>query len=406
MGCINMENSLILNYALNNYKKMLREPDGSLKYKFIVPGSVYSNTLWDWDCWLTDVALSQFVKEDISEYETGCVLNYLENMDSKGRIHIFIDGKFSKERYENWGETNIHKPCLAQHTAFIIKKYNKADWIAPYFDKLCKFVDYYINNCRHETGIYFWIDDGAIGVDNDPSTFYRPNKSSGSIFLNCFMYKELKALCFIGETLGKDVTKYNAEAKNLRDAVLKHCYDEKDGTFYSVDLNLLPIVPNKHAGAPRHWDCIIQRIGCWSSFLPLWCGIATPTQAERMVKENLLDKNAYWAPFGVRSLAKYEKMYTVKASGNPSCWLGPVWGISNYLVFKGLVNYGYIDEARELAQKNITLFENDLKLCGDIHEYYDPESGEPIMNAGFQNWNLLSINMRAWLNGEEVIEEF
>lgn len=100
---------------------MLREPDGCLKYKFIVPGSVYSNTLWDWDCWLTDVALSQFVKDDIKEYEIGCVLNCLENMDSKGRIHIFIDGKFSKERYENWGETNIHKPCLAQHAAFIIK---------------------------------------------------------------------------------------------------------------------------------------------------------------------------------------------------------------------------------------------------------------------------------------------
>ena len=193
----------MLEYALNNYKKMLREPDGCLKYKFIVPGSVYSNTLWDWDCWLTDVALSQFVKDDIKEYEIGCVLNYLENMDSKGRIHIFIDGKFSKERYENWGETNIHKPCLAQHAAFIIKKYNDAEWLAPHFEKLCKFVDYYINNCRHETGLYFWIDDGAIGVDNDPSTFYRPNKSSGSIFLNCLCIKNSKPFALLAKFSAK-----------------------------------------------------------------------------------------------------------------------------------------------------------------------------------------------------------
>ena len=175
---------------------------------------------------------------------------------------------------------------------------------------------------------------------------------------------------------------------------------------YSVDLNLLPIVPTKHSGGPRHWDCLIQRLGCWSGFLAMWSGIATPEQAERMVKENLLDEKAFWAPYGVRSLSKYEKMYVIKESGNPSCWLGPVWGISNYMVFKGLLKYGFKNEAKELAQKTINLFSKDIDTCGDLHEYYDPETGEPIMNQGFQNWNLLSINMLAWLNGDRVIEEF
>ena len=138
----------------------------------------------------------------------------------------------------------------------------------------------------------------------------------------------------------------------------------------------------------------------------MWAGIATPEQAERMVKENLLDEKAYWAPFGVRTLSKYEKMYAVKKSSNPSCWLGPIWGISNYLVFRGLIKYGYQSQAKELAQKTKKLFENDLLSCGDLHEYYDPETGEPIIHAGFQNWNLLSANMIAWLNGESVAEEF
>mgnify|MGYP003290928933 CR=1 FL=1 len=68
--------------------------------------------------------------------------------------------------------------------------------------------------------------------------------------------------------------------------------DEKDGNFYSVDLNLLPVDPNKkeHSGAPRHYSTLIQRLGCWSSFLPLWAGIPDKAQAERMVKENLLDE--------------------------------------------------------------------------------------------------------------------
>ena len=49
--------NLILNYAKSNYKKMFREPDGLLKHKFIVPGAVYANSLWDWDSWLTNIAL-------------------------------------------------------------------------------------------------------------------------------------------------------------------------------------------------------------------------------------------------------------------------------------------------------------------------------------------------------------
>jgi putative isomerase len=76
------------------------------------------------------------------------------------------------------------------------------------------------------------------------------------------------------------------------------------------------------------------------------------------------------------------------------------------MVWKGLLKYGFLEEAKELAEKTVKLFENDITESGELHEYYDPESGAPIMNPGFQNWNLLSINMKAWLDGENVVEEF
>ena len=402
-----MKGENIVEYAVKNHKKMFREPTGLLKYKFIVPGSVYDDSLWDWDSWLTNIALRQFVKEDISEYERGCVYNFLDIMDDEGRIPIFVKPDRCVPNIFKHKESNIHKPCLAQHAAFLIKNDNAdAEWMRSHFSKLKAFVNCYINNFRHENGLYYWFDDSAIGVDNDPSTFYRPNKSSASIYLNCLMFKELEALCYIGELLNEDISFYRKEAENLKNAVRENCYDEKDGMYYSVDLNLLPIVPTKHAGGPRHWDCLIQRLGCWSGFLAMWSGIATPEQAERMVKENLLDEKAFWADFGVRSLSKYEKMYKIKESGNPSCWLGPIWGIANYMVFKGLLKYGYNDIAKELAEKSIKLFSNDIEACGDMHEYYNPETGEPVMNKGFQSWNLLAVNILAWLNSDEVIEEF
>lgn len=400
--------TLLKKYAKENYQKMFREPMGQLNYKFIVPGATYTDQLWDWDSWLTNIALRQFGAENMKEYEIGCILNFLEHTDEEGFVPIVIAPKW-KMPDKDGKLTNTHKPCLAQHIAFIVEQ-NDGDitWLEKDFPSVLRYIDYYMKNCRHENGIYFWIDDCAIGVDNDPCTYYRPKKSSGSIFLNCMMYKELEAVCHLGKLLQYDIKKYEKEKEHLKQAVQENCYDERDGFYYSIDLNLLPIDPTQlmHSGAPRHWDCLIQRIGVWSGFMAMWSGIATEEQAERMVKENLLDEKGFWANFGIRTLAKYEKMYSLKATGNPSCWLGPIWGISNYFVFRGLINYGYEKEATELAEKTVRLFEQDIAAEGLLHEYYDPETGMPINNPGFQNWNLLALNMQAWLNDEYVVSEF
>ena len=112
-----------------------------------------------------------------------------------------------------------------------------------------------------------------------------------------------------------------------------------------------------------------------------------------------------WAPYGVRTLAKYEKMYCVAATNNPSCWLGPVWGVSNYMVFRGLKRYGYEELAAELAEKTLAMLAADIRACGEMHEYYDGNTGAPVVNPGFQNWNLLAVNMGAWLRGERAVAE-
>ena len=255
--------------------------------------------------------------------------------------------------------------------------------------------------CRHENGLYFWLDDSATGVDNDPCVFYRPNKSSANIYLNSLMYRELLAMSEISTKLGfEDLrNKYKEEADNLKSVMQTLLWDERNGFYYSTDLNLRPIDPNAglHRGYPRHWSSVIQKTDVWTGFMAMWSGVATAEQAERMVKENYLDKRTFNSPYGIRTLSKLEQMYLIVKSGNPSCWLGPIWGISNYMTFEGLLNYGYIDEARELAIKTVNLFGRDVKENGEFHEYYDPETGEGVNNPGFQSWNLLVLNVVEWL---------
>lgn len=194
----------------------------------------------------------------------------------------------------------------------------------------------------------------------------------------------------------------------LRKAVNEHLWDERNGTYYSADLNLRPLDTNGwlHSGAPRHWSSLIMRIDSWSGFAALWAGLATPERAERSVRENMLRPELFNANYGICTLAKTEKMYCIVKTGNPSCWLGPIWGISNYMCYRGLVNYGFTKEAEELADKTVRLFGSDIERCGELHEYYHPDTGEGVNNPGFQNWNLLVNNMMAWQEGRPVSVEF
>lgn len=424
---------LIKQHIYADYKQMFRLPEGgALLYPYITPGSKsYAAVLWDWDSWLSDVALRQALsdvgtksdRQEALRYEQGCVLNYLAYTSLEdGYMPMVVDAESNPDKIKpaDIYATNMHKPVIAQHAAFIVQQ-NEGDatWLREGFARMQAFIRNYQEHHRHQaTGLFYWQDDLAIGVDNDPSTFFRPKGSSASIYLNCLMYKELRAISFLASQLGmKDAAQqYEKDAEALCHAVREYCWDEKDGMYYSVDLNLLPftgepqIIFGKpfvlHEGAPRDYPCLIQRLGSWSGFMALWAGIATPEQARRMVKENLLDERTFWAPYGVRTLSKLEKMYNMRATHNPSNWQGPIWGISNYMVFRGLADYGFQEEARQMAEKTIALFGNDLSKGGVLHEYYNPDTGEPIINPGFQNWNYLVLNMLAWLEGRPVVKEF
>jgi putative isomerase len=59
-----------------------------------------------------------------------------------------------------------------------------------------------------------------------------------------------------------------------------------------------------------------------------------------------------------------------------------------------------------MARKTILLFGRHVERFGAPHEYDLPESGEPVLKKGFQNWNFLVLNMAAWYEGKEMIREF
>ncbi|MCA5011056.1 trehalase / alfa-L-rhamnosidase / mannosyl oligosaccharide glucosidase, partial [Clostridioides difficile] len=77
------------------------------------------------------------------------------------------------------------------------------------------------------------------------------------------------------------------------------------------------------------------------------------------------------------------------------------WLVANYVVFQAMLSYGYREEAEEICRNSLKLLGTDLEKTGCMHEYYNPINGDPVVNGGFINWNLLAINMLADLEKEK-----
>jgi putative isomerase len=83
-------------------------------------------------------------------------------------------------------------------------------------------------------------------------------------------------------------------------------------------------------------------------------------------------------------------IYNNARSGGPSNWQGPVWGLSTFLPVYGLARYGFVADAREAAMRLIRTFALDIRQNGCLHEYYDGDTGQPVIKPGFLNWNMLA----------------
>jgi putative isomerase len=404
--------NVILEHLAANYQRMYHEPVAQFRRPYIVPGTGYEHCLWDWDTYFASLAIAKVMELSNAPGEVrskmftamqGSILNMLDFQLPNGAlpasVYIGVEDHFPK-MVEEYDEPNQHKPVIAQFCRLVCAQTGDSDWIRERLPDLERFLVHYDEKYRDErTGLYFWRSGAVIGVDNDPCTFGRPRNSSGSIYLNSLFIAEFEAMAALNEMCGQPAAAARHRAKRvaLIEAVQKYCWDRRDRFFYSVDLQCETdrSIPWLNHGLGVFWPCIPLRLRLWTGFMPMWAGFATAEQAADLVRLHLNDPAALGCDYGIRTLAANEPMYNCAATHNPSNWLGPVWMIANYMVHRGLLQYGFKVEAQDFCAKVVNLLGRDIEEHGGMHEYYVPETGQGVMNPGFMNWNYLIANMIA-----------
>ena len=122
-----------------------------------------------------------------------------------------------------------------------------------------------------------------------------------------------------------------------------------------------------------------------TNFMPLFCGAPSDAQVKRMVSEHLTNEKEFWLAYPVASYAKTEPDY-YQGSHNECNWRGSTWAPTNYMIFQGLMRYGQVEVARELASR---LFEMAVVKNAVLREYYNAETGEGLGQTSFWGFTAL-----------------
>lgn len=203
-------------------------------------------------------------------------------------------------------------------------------------------------NRRRQNGLY-WNTGLGAGEDDlvRNSTAYSWVDMTSQQAQNAFY------IARIAEAVGdqKTAAYFDAENRHLARLITQTQWDPNTGFFYDLTSR----------GKPTG---IKTALGFW----PLLARVATPAQARSLV-QHLEKPNEFWRENVVPALAHDQPGYSAEGQ----YWNGAVWAPTNYMVIKGLQEYGYEDLASRVTSIYLANMATALVKRHTIWENYAPE---------------------------------
>lgn len=384
-------------------KKIHHPPTGRFKYPNLstTAGRFYSGGIF---CWDTHHMTLRFAMDGQPELMKYFLLTMLEFQRSTGFVPCVcgsVDGGSPLQDFHA-------QPFMAQNAAIYLARTGDVETIRTIFDKLTKYLDYWLTSAKAPMGLFRWKETWMSGFDNEITGTIFPTGSILPPDLPSLLYLECRAMGYTARKLGMDGGRFEQEAERIRQAVNEYLWDE-EAEIYGP-WNLLSGMRQIRWGN----GTLDSQVGEYAyvscpSLLVLFAGVAEPERAERMIRRYVLAPEHFRSRIGIRSLSKSSEYYNNARWGNPprfgnwsrltnSNWQGPVWIPLNWFVFHGLLRYGFRGEAVELADDTVELIWKSIRDLGFMRENYHAETGEGLYADQFASWNILSDTFHWYLN--------
>ncbi len=186
------------------------------------------------------------------------------------------------------------------------------------------------------------------------------------VAFNSIFIRANQILREIAKTIRKDLPEDLAKRMKKTEEALEQLWDPYTTQYYSRNF-----VTHKYL-----------KESSIATLLPLYAGSITKERAEQLVK--LIENDKLFGPaFPLPSTPLNSHWY--KPFGY---WQGPTWININWLIIDGLKRNGFDDHAEALKESTLEL----LNKSG-LHEYFNPENGDPAGTDHFSWTAALTIDL-------------
>lgn len=384
-------------------KKILCPAQGLFRYPSLrtTASDYYSGGIFSWDTHHMTLRFAMCGQPEMMKY---FLLTMLEFQRDNGFVPCLCSSVN--------GGTNLQgfhaQPFLAQNAAIYLNRTGDLETIRSIFDKLTKYLDYWLQSAQAPMGLFRWRETWMSGFDNEIAGTLFPTGSILPPDLPSLLFLECRAMGYAARRLERDDTGFEQQANRIKQAVNEYLWDEDAGLYAPWNLLHGKRQTGLYDGDETQLVGKYAFVSC-PSLLPLFAGLADSARAERMIREYVLSEKHFRSRFGIRSLSKSSEYYNNARWGNPprfgdwsrmtnSNWQGPVWIPLNWFVFHALLRYGFRAEAADLADDTVELIWNSIRELGFMRENYDAETGKGLYADHFASWNILSDTLYWYLN--------
>ncbi len=333
--------------CLSINKENVYSAEGEIPCRWTTPDRVPHRFMWLWDSAFHAMAFAQYNVEMAKD----CIRAVLSLQREDGFIAHMMSpqGRISditQPQVLSWGVWSVYQ------------KDKDKEFLRECVPALSKFLIWTMKNRdKNGNGLLEWFTEpdyteckcGESGLDNSPRFDFDIDLDA--IDFSTYLCNDAKYLAWIYDELGdtKNAEYFHSVHENVKEKINTLLWSEEDGLYYD-----------------RLFDGKLTRVASSSSFLPMFAGICTQAQADKMVQV-LLDETRFWTAMPIPSMPKDSEYY------DADMWRGCSWLNINYFIILGLRKYGYTKIAEELREKTLSAVNKWYEQTGNIFEFYDAD---------------------------------
>lgn len=383
-------------------RKNQRNVDGNF---YTIPAETTYPHQWFWDSCFHSIIYTKLGQVDNAKNE---IFSLLKKQHKNGLIpHIIYWDKNRGDFPEiDWGRedtsTITQPPMIAYVVWEIYMQDRDKKFLRAVYRSLERYYGYILEDRDPEkSGLVSIVNPDESGEDNsprfdrlmqlNPQQTLDENFQKRLFFVKSFKESHFNMKKALAEFDVKDVPFNTILLENVRilAKIAKEIGEKDDAVFYEGRAEFLALSMRKYmfedglflSVSGKTQEKILTKT--WALFIPLFAKLYTKQEAEIVIRTFLLrEKEFNNRKYFLPTVSFEDDSY------NPtSLWRGPIWMNVNWFIYKGLLKYRKINEAKRIRNSTFSLISQS-----GFREYYHPETGKGLGAKNF-TWGGLILDM-------------